>query len=109
MPACCCLRACWWTRGCTQAEETGRSVPRDDLALAAVHVGRIERTTAAPAQQKFRTPCADHVAPPPSRRRLARLVFRQLRQREDVAPNLPCRRDLFAVRTHTQRDGQGWV
>ena len=76
------------------------SIPCDDLALALVDVRGIEQIAAAPPYQEFRTPRPDRVVTPAALRRFGRLVFRQLRQREDVAPHLPGGRDLIAVGTH---------
>jgi hypothetical protein len=81
-------------------------VPRDDLAFAAMHVGRIERAAAAATYQESRTARADRVVPPSPRRGLANLVFQELGQREDVAPHPPGGRELVAVRTHAKRDRQ---
>ena len=74
--------------------------PGDDLAFAVVKVRRIEQIAAAPPHQEFRTPRPDRVVTPAPLRRFGHLVFRQLRQPEDVAPHLPGRRDLVAIRTH---------
>jgi hypothetical protein len=75
-------------------------------ALVAVHVCGIKRTAAAPPHQEFRTPREDYVTPPASWRRLARRFLRQLRQCKDIAPCLPGRHNLVAVRTHAKRDCQ---
>src|SRR5689334_16042276 len=56
------------------------SVPRDDLAFAAVHVEFAERVAGAAAHQEFRTAAADRVVTAAARRGFAYLVFRQLRQ-----------------------------
>ena len=82
------------------------SLSRDDLALALMDVGRIEQIAAAPPHQEFRPPRPDRVVTPAPRRRFARLVFRQLRKREDVAPHLPGGRDLVAVGTDAERNRQ---
>ena len=82
-------------------------IPRDDLALAVMDIRRIEQIAAAPPHQEFRPPRPDRVVAPAPWRRLARLVFRQLRKREDLAPHLPGRRDLLAVGTHAQAEWSG--
>ena len=81
--------------------------PRDDLALALMDVRRVEQIAAAPPHQEFRPPRADRVAPAPARRRFARLVLRQLRQREDLAPHLPGGRDLVRVGTDARAESSG--
>jgi hypothetical protein len=85
------------------------SIPRDDLALALMEIRRIEQIAAAPPHQKFRTPGADRIVPPPAAGRLAGLVFRQLRKCEDLAPHLPGRRDFLAVGTSAKRNAQGGI
>src|SRR6266700_2765521 len=81
------------------------SIRRDDLALALVNVRRVKQIAATPPHQKFRPPRPDRVVTPTPRRGFARLVFRQLRQREDVAPHPPGGCDLVAVGTYAQRNG----
>jgi len=72
-------------------------MPRDDFALTLMDVRWIEQEAATPPYQEFRPPCADRIVAAPPRRGLARLVFAQQRQGEDVAPHLPCGRDLFWI------------
>ena len=86
--------------------ERESSIPRDDLALALVNICGVEQIAATPPHQKFRPPRPDRVVAPAPRRGFARLVFRQLRKREDVAPHPPGGCDLVAVGTHAQRNGQ---
>ena len=74
------------------------SIPRDDLALALMNVGRVEQVAGAAAHQKFRPAGADRVVAAAARRGFARLVFRQLRKREDLAPHLPGGREFVARR-----------
>src|ERR1700737_2010265 len=82
------------------------SVPRDDLVLALMNIRRIEQVTGAAADQKFRTPCADDVMAPAPHRGFARLVFRQQRKVEDIAPHLPGGREFLAVEASAKRDVQ---
>src|SRR6202035_3810018 len=80
------------------------SIPRDDLALALMQVGRIEQVAGAAAHQEFRASGADRVVTAAPHRGLGGLGFRQSRQREDIAPNLPGRCDLFGIGTDAERD-----
>ena len=59
-----------------------------------------------PPHQKSRPPPGDHVAPPAPWRRLARLAVVKLREREQLAPHRPGRRDLLAVGADDERDCQ---
>ena|SRR5205823_747425 len=86
--------------------ERESSIPCDDLALALVNVRGVEQIAATPPHQKFRPPRPYRVVTPTTRRGFVRLVFRQLRKREDVAPHPPDGCDLVAVGTHAQRNGQ---
>ena len=61
-------------------------IPRDDLALAGVKVGRVEQVAGAAADQEFRVAAADRIVAAAAGGRFANLVFRQLRKREDLAP-----------------------
>src|SRR3954447_18525962 len=82
------------------------SIPCDDLALALVDIRRVEQVTGATAHQEFRAAGADRVVAAAADGRLARLVFRQLWQREDLAPHLPGRIDLLGIGTDGERDVQ---
>ena len=81
-------------------------IPRDDLAFALMNIRRVQRSAAAPPHQEFRTPSPDRVVAPAPHGGFARLVFQQLRKRENVAPHLPRGCDLFAVGTDAQGNGQ---
>src|ERR1700727_3587648 len=104
MRACCLLPDCLRTRGCGPAHK--HSIRCDDLALALMNMGRIEQVATAPPHQEFWTPAANRIMPPPPRRRFARLVFRQLRKPEDLAPHLPRRRQFVAIGTDAERNAQ---
>jgi hypothetical protein len=85
------------------------STPRDDLALAAMNVGSIERAAGAPAHQEPRSAPADRVVAAAARGGLARFVFRQAREVKNVAPGLPGGRDLVRVGTRAERNGEGGI
>src|SRR3954452_15366007 len=59
----------------------------------------------ASPHQKLRAAGADRVAAAAARRRLPRRVV-QLWQSENLAPRLPCRGELFAIRADTERNRQ---
>jgi hypothetical protein len=80
------------------------STSRDDLALAAMDVGRVGRATGTPAHEKLRPARADRVVAAAARGGLARFVFRQAREVENVAPGLPCRLDLVGIGTRAKRN-----
>src|SRR4029453_4102705 len=65
------------------------SIPRDDLALVPMNGLGIGQVPAPAAEQKFRAAGADRVVAATPGGRLAVVIFRQERQREDVAPHLP--------------------
>ena len=81
-------------------------IPRDDLALALMNIGRVEQIAAPPPHQEFRAPCPDRIVTPPPSGGFARFVLRQLRKRQDVAPDLPGGCNLVAVGTDPQGNGQ---
>src|SRR5260370_3455261 len=95
-------RLYWWARCALPTLRDRGSIPRDDLALTLVNIRRVEQVAAAAPHQKFRTPRADCVVAPAPDRGFARLVFRQLRQLEDIAPHLPGGGDLVAVGAHAK-------
>ncbi len=91
----------------TSAYAAGKNlIPCNDLALALMNIRRVQQITAAPPHQEFRSPRPDRVVAPAPHGGFTRLVFRQLRKREDVAPHLPGGRDLFAVGTDAQGNCQ---
>src|ERR1700736_6590116 len=81
-------------------------IARDDLAFALMTLRRVEQTADAPPPQEFRPSRPDRVVTPAPWRGFARLDFRQLWQREDLAPHPPGGGDLVAVGTHAQGNGQ---
>jgi hypothetical protein len=86
--------------------ERDSSFPRDDFTLALMNIRGVEQIAAAPPHQEFRPSRPDRVVTPAPRRGFARRVFRQLWQREGIAPHPPRGGDLVAVGTHAQRNGQ---
>src|SRR4051812_30256305 len=84
--------------------EGANSIPCDDLAFAVVNVGRVEQVAGAAADQKFRAAGTDRVVAAAPGGRFASLVFRQQRQRKDIAPDLPRGSDLFGIGTDTERN-----
>jgi len=66
----------------------------------------IGQVTAPAAHQEFRAAGADRVVAAAAGGRFAVVVFRQQRQREDVAPHLPGGGDLLVVGAHAQGNVQ---
>ena len=93
----------WWARFALPTLQN-QLIPRDDLAFALVKVRRVEQVAGAAAHQEFRAAGADRVVAATARGRFARLVFRQLRKREDLAPHLPGRGDLLGVGTDARAE-----
>ena len=84
--------------------EALKAMLAQDFALVLMDVLKIGQVTTPAAHQEFRAAGADGVVAAAAGGRFAVVIFRQKRQREDVAPHLPRGGDLLVIGTHAQRN-----